>query len=517
MLKKSKIIITICLIFFIFLLVLIFSTIFALINSNNKLILNGISINNIDISNLNVDDAKEKLNNQLTNNFKNSIILKYNNYERKIIPSEIDCEPNILNSIQMAYKIGRSGNIFENNFTILKSKYTKKNLEITLNYNDKKLNNIIDDISQKIPGLVVDSSYYISDNSLIILNGSDGITLQKEETKNLIIESLYKLSTASSDIIIEPITKNITAKTINIEEIYKNIYSKPENASIQKNPFKLNPGSYGVDFAISLDEAKKMLEQPKSEYIIPLTYTSPEITVSNLDQNDIFPHTLSYSTTKYNESNIERVNNLKIATEKINGLILLPGESFSFNQTVGKRNIENGYKEAVIYANGQAEMGLGGGICQISSTLYNAVVLANLDVIERKNHSMIVSYLNPGLDATVSYGSIDFKFKNSRNYPIRIDATVRNGTVTISIQGIKEETEYNIEMQVEITQTIPFETTYINDNSLSQGERTIVQSGKNGYNCSTYKVTSSNGIIISKTLLSTDFYKSQNCIIHIKK
>lgn len=163
------------------------------------------------------------------------------------------------------------------------------------------------------------------------------------------------------------------------------------------------------------------------------------------------------------------------------------------------------------------KFGLGGGVCQISSTLYNAVLSANLDIVERKSHSMTVSYVDIGRDATVSYNIIDLKFKNSRSYPIRIDATVRNGTVTISIQGIREETEYDISLEVENIQTIPYETKYINDSSLSDGEKIIKQSGKNGYKCSTYKVISLNGITISKVLLSTDTYKSQDCIIYVKK
>lgn len=116
----------------------------------------------------------------------------------------------------------------------------------------------------------------------------------------------------------------------------------------------------------------------------------------------------------------------------------MPGETFSFNKVVGKRTIEEGYRNAKIYANGGVVDGLAGGICQISSTLYNAVLIANLKIEERRNHAFKTSYVAAGRDATVVYGTIDFKFTNSRSYPIKIAATVENGVAEFSINGIQE-------------------------------------------------------------------------------
>ena len=117
---------------------------------------------------------------------------------------------------------------------------------------------------------------------------------------------------------------------------------------------------------------------------------------------------------------------------------MLPGETFSYNKTLGARSTKAGYKTAKVYENGAVVDGIGGGICQISSTLYNAVLKANMQTVERRNHQFITSYVPEGRDATVAYGVTDFKFKNTRKYAIKIKATASNGVATISIYGIKE-------------------------------------------------------------------------------
>ena len=162
----------------------------------------------------------------------------------------------------------------------------------------------------------------------------------------------------------------------------------------------------------------------------------------------------------------------------------MPGEVFSYNQVVGERTIAAGYKEAPIYVSGEVVDGLGGGICQVTTTLYNAVVLANLEIVERSNHQFVPSYAKASRDATVVYGSIDFKFKNNRNYPIKILCSVSNGVVNFAIYGLKTADDY----EVEITSRITSQTS-------------------NYTNSEAYKILKKNGQVVSQTLLSRDTYK----------
>ena len=193
----------------------------------------------------------------------------------------------------------------------------------------------------------------------------------------------------------------------------------------------------------------------------------------------------------------------------------MPGEEFSFNEVVGKRTIQEGYRNAKIYENGQVVDGLAGGICQISSTLYNAVLLANLEITERRNHSFTSTYVPAGRDATVVYGTQDFKFKNSRNYPIKIEANVANGIAEFKIHGIKEEVEYDIKIIPVTTQTIPYQTEYVPDATLQPGQQKLTQAGHSGCKVTTYIEKRLGGAVISKKVLSNDTYNAMKAIINV--
>ena len=222
---------------------------------------------------------------------------------------------------------------------------------------------------------------------------------------------------------------------------------------------------------------------------------------------------LATYSTKYDGANINRTNNLELACEKINDKIVLAGETFSYNKTLGARTIADGYKEAKVYENGEVVDGIGGGICQVSSTLYNSVLMANMEIIERKNHQFVTSYTPAGRDATVVYGQTDFKFKNTRTYAIKIKATCSNGIITISIYGIKEEIDCTVSFSTETISTIPYTVKYIDDSTLTAGTEKVKQIGANGMITETYIIKTLNGTVVSKELLSKDTYNAMQRII----
>ena len=228
---------------------------------------------------------------------------------------------------------------------------------------------------------------------------------------------------------------------------------------------------------------------------------------------EAFPDLISTFSTNYDANNIPRTTNLKLAMQKLNGYVVNPGEVFSYNQALGKRTAEAGYKQAGGYAGGRVVQTLAGGICQISSTLYDAVVYANLDIVERHNHMFLAGYVGAGKDATVVYGSLDFKFKNTRNYPIMIKTSIGGGTAKISIYGVKEETEYDVEISTTVLSTIPYRVIYEEDSTLEPGKEKVVQGGMNGCKSITYKILRLNGQEISRTVLSSDTYDPMNKII----
>ena len=169
------------------------------------------------------------------------------------------------------------------------------------------------------------------------------------------------------------------------------------------------------------------------QVIIPLTMTQPEFTAAQLKEL-LFRDLLGAQMTYYAGSTAERINNIRLAAAKLDGLILLPGESFSYNEVVGKRTEEAGFQYADAYSDGQVVPELGGGICQVSSTLYSASLYARMKILSRTNHYFKVGYLDYGMDATVSWGGPDYKFRNDRELPVKIAAYLNEDESSLVVE-----------------------------------------------------------------------------------
>ncbi|MBR3512429.1 MAG: VanW family protein [Clostridia bacterium] len=504
-------------------LIIVFSFLYAFINMASNKMLRGISIENIDVSNLSFEEAKVKISEAVDLKLANESVLYLNGgeneFEEKVLPSQINATYNIDEILAKAYKLGRSPNILVNNYTIITTALFKKNYDLTFSYNESALDSIVQDIDSKIPGRMVEYNYSIDEDELTISKGKSGIIVDVDSLKNKILDEIKSrdltkiLETGNSEIArIEIPVNEAEPQKIDLDKIYSEIYKEPVNAYYEKQPFKIYPEENGIDFAITLAEAKDLLKENKDEYVIPLKVIVPEVTMDQIG-DEAFPDQLSQASTRYDASNRNRSRNLEIAAGKIDGKVLLPGEEFSFNGVVGKRTVEEGYRDAKIYSNGQVVDGLAGGICQISSTLYNAALLANLEITQRRNHYFKTSYIAAGRDATVVWGSIDFKFKNSRKYPIKIKASVHSGVAEFKIFGIKEEKEYEISILPVITSTIPYSTQVIDDPTLAPGQTVVQQGGMNGYRVTTYLEKKYNGQVESKEVITSDTYKAMTKII----
>ena len=493
----------------IIILALFFSTIFALVNMNNQKMMSGITIKGIDVSGLSKEEAKAKLETIYSEKMGKEIHLKYNEYESSLNPTLMEVSYDIDKAVEEAYKIGREGNIFINNYQILFTLIGKKDVDVNMTLNEEVTRQSIQDIGVNLPGIVIESSYFIEEDILTITRGKEGIAIDEESLLNKVKDNLNDINIQENDITI-PVVHKIPEE-INIDKIHEEVYKEVQDAYYTKDPFTIYPEVEGVDFDV---EAAKALiaAEVKDEYQIQLIITKPKVTVSQIG-SEAFPDRLSNFTTRYDASAKDRTTNLVIACQKLNGKVIMPGETFSYNQTLGKRTAAAGYKNAAVYENGQVVDGIGGGICQISSTLYNAVLMANLEIVERRNHQFVTSYLPAGRDATVVYGAIDFKFKNTRQYPIRLSASAKNGIATISIYGIKEENEYTFSFNTKTIASIPFGTKYVEDASLPAGTEKVQQNGVNGLKTETYITKMLNGKVISTTLLSRDTYDAMQKIV----
>lgn len=459
--KKSKHPAVIFLIFLAILLGILLAVFagFAIYNYNNRLVISkGIYINSIDVSNLTKEQAKEKLESYYTDQLSNDIALIYNDYKSFIKPSEIELTYDIASAVNYAYNYGKEGNIFQNNYQIFTTMINGLVLTPTYTLNEESLSKILTNISTELPDAIVESSYYIDGNTLIITKGSSGSVVNINSTTNNIKSKLTDLSYINETIPIDVVTQD--PKKVDIDQIYTEVHKDPKDAYYTKDPYTIYPSENGVDFKISIDEAKQIVETAENECEIPLKVLYPSVTTNMIGQ-EAFPDLLGTFSTHY-VSNADRTTNLRLAAGKINGTVLMPGEVFSYNSVVGERTIAAGYKSAAIYQDGQVVDGLGGGICQISSTLYNAALFANLEMVELYNHQFVPSYVTAGRDATVVYGVKDFKFKNSRNHAIKITCSVSGGIAKFNIWGVKEPTEYDVSVYANVSRTSSYikATTY---------------------------------------------------------
>lgn len=504
--NKKNIIVSIIIVSIIILALLVLSTGFAIANMNSKSIIAGVSIKGIKVAGLTKEQAIQTLKETFENESNQEIKLLIENEIYSISPNQIETSYNIEKAVNDAYEIGRKSNIFVNNYEILKNLLKKEDINIEISFNTNTLINLLKEINAKLPDAVMENTYSVEEKELIITRGKSGKAIDIEDTANMIISAIKNRN--YEDIKIETIQKE--PSEINIEKIHEEVYCEPKNAYFVKDPFELFPHKNGIDFDV--EKAKEILKEYKSEYIIPLIITAPKILTKDLGV-DAFSDLLSTYSTRYDEALVSRSTNVKLATKKLNNVMVMPGETFSYNKTLGKRTVAAGYKEAAGYAGGKVVQMVGGGICQVSSTLYDAVVYANLDIVERYNHMFVTGYAGAGKDATVSYGTLDFKFKNNREYPIVIKAEAKNGKCEVKIYGIKQDVEYNVELDVKVLGYTPYSVIYEDDPTMEVGKEKVSQYGANGCKSITYKIVKQNGVEISKAVLSTDTYKPMNKII----
>lgn len=283
-----------------------------------------------------------------------------------------------------------------------------------------------------------------------------------------------------------------------------------KNASIQFNKGTVTFNQETVGNELNIDTSLKKVENQIvkrnfSTIDLEVEYKKPHITVNDI--KDINTVLGSYST-KFSTADKNRTYNINLACSKINGYILMPGDVFSMSKVLGAVNEETGYKEAPVIIKNQLTKGYGGGVCQVSSTLYNSVLLAGLDVTNRNPHSLTLPYIAPGRDATINGDTLDFKFMNNLDYPICINAGTEGGTLRIRIMGRKNKNADTIKLRTQVIAYYePQEAEVIIDNTLAYGQSVVEIKEKKGVRVVLYRETYRNGDLLFQEKISEDYYK----------
>ena len=302
-------------------------------------------------------------------------------------------------------------------------------------------------------------------------------------------------------------------------QLAEQIDAKPRSAHLES----FDPQT--LSFTFAREQVGRTLDQKKLVQDIEMALSAgggnvqmeiaaiaPEVSYENVSSQYGM---ITTAVTNASSSTRNRLNNIALALQIIDGTCLEPGQTFSFNEVVGERTRDRGFKSAPAYSRGEVTEEVGGGICQVSTTLFNAAVKANMEIKERYNHSMTVSYVDPGKDAAVDWGNKDLKFTNTSDDNVYISCYLsEDERVHISVYGKLLEEGKTITLEGKKTDTIDPETEYRVNFAMASGESKLVQKGKKGYSATTYKIWwDANGNEIEREQLCKSRYNAANEII----
>ncbi|MBM7551089.1 VanW family protein [Peptoniphilus gorbachii] len=302
------------------------------------------------------------------------------------------------------------------------------------------------------------------------------------------------------------------------EEVILNIGSKIFKKALDAYPIINEDGSVTIKDSeigryMDINEAKNLinldiLHEDKIE--LPVYKTEPKIYSNYYDGID---KKLGDFETDYSSSIKNRKENIRLAASKFNNMKLNPGDEISFNDVVGEISEKTGFKSATVIVGGEYESGIGGGICQVSTTLYNSLILSDLEITERHNHSRPIHYVDLGTDAAVARGYKDLKFKNNTNNPILILSEANGEKLNFKVLGNGSDRDYEVKIIPQLLGTVSPGVDTIYSDALPDGESTVRESGARGYSYKTYKEIIKNGEVVDKKEISKSYYLPKDKVV----
>ena len=407
-----------------------------------------------------------------------------------------------------AFAVGRTGNPFVRMWNVIKATAGQNEAQIAATVDEDGLTKTLEDIASKALTEPVEPTWEIGTDTMTIYAGKPGVNFDADAVEQVLDEKIRLMDFEPYEVSVEL----SETPQIDIDKIAEQVIGDPVSATVSKEDGKtIIPEKVGVQFDV--EEARTIIGDGSAEsYEIPVTTTAAKVTAEKLEEV-LFRDTLASCSTSLNEGNVPRTNNVRLASAAINGTILNPGEEFSYNNVVGERTTERGYQSAGAYSGNEIIDEVGGGVCQPSSTLYMAVLRADLEVTQRVNHSFTVAYTPLGEDATVSWGGPDFCFKNDTDYPIKILAEQSNGQLTMTIVGTKTS-DKTVTTRTEVIETYTPQRIEKKDNSMMVGQSRVEVSGIPGYSTRTYKIITENGQT-TEELANTSNYIKRDEVVYV--
>ena len=410
-----------------------------------------------------------------------------------------------------AWSVGREEGVlgwFRNGWAMLTGTLgARARTDIVIYYNDDTLRAEVEKMAAAFDREASDSTYELTRDGIYATKATVGRTLDQAG----LIRSIVALEGAPGDI--EADWEAFPGRGLDMNVIALELNAEASSARYDIELGRVVDGAVGVNLDPQTAQAALEAAAPGETIRLPAQVTYPDMTAQELEAV-LFRDELGTATTKISGTTARRTN-VRLAGEAVNGLILNDGDVFDFNAVVGRRTVEKGYGTAPAYVNGETVESLGGGICQTSSTIYYAALLSNLEIVERYAHRYVVTYMPLGMDATVSWGGPEFRFRNDTGYPLRIDVACDNSEITVTMVGTKTDDTY-VKMTYEQLSSTGYETEYEETDELDWGTQQVKQTPYTGRKVISYRnVYKGDGTLISTTQEATSNYKSRNEIIQV--
>lgn len=499
-------------------------------DTDNGLILNNVTVVGVNIGGLTPEQAIQAIHRVTDLTYsQEDMVIQLPDGQIRLSPKDTGASIDIEALVQAAYNYGRNGTTAENKLAYTQSLVSAHTISALpyLQLDRGYIRQMLQDYFADFDSSYDESSYTLEGDqpvldgkdfdenapcqTLVLYTGTPGKHVDIEQIYNDILDAysfnVFLVKADYSEEGQEP-------KALDLEAIFEELHSDPVDAKMNPETFEVEPEIYGYTF--DLEKAMSMLKltQYGQELRIDMEYIVPEVLSKDLEEL-LFRDVLgSFETAHSTDTN--RTANLKLACKAINGLVIDPGESFSFNETLGNRSGDEGYKNALCGEH-DAEEQLGGGICQVASALYHCVLVGDLRITEHHTHTHQPDFITGGMDAMVDGGSMDFRFLNTNAYPVRIEAEVSGGYVKIKLLGTDEK-DYFIRMDYTVENSSNPETVYEEyeeGNTEGYKDGDVIREGIKGCTVSIYKCTYSKetGKQISRDLVQTTTYRALDRVI----
>ena len=474
--------------------------------SDDGLILNNVTVAGINLGGMTREQAEEALRRATDQTYTHQdMVVELPDTNMSFSPEETGAQLDVDAVIQAAYDYGRKGT-YEEREQAKESALSQVHHIALLPYltlNTDLIRSRLEEYGANFNSEFADSSAVMEGDAPVLDSGAEGFDpeapcqtlvlylgtpgrkLDVEKVYNDVLDAYSFNKFLVTTELEEPET---LPAPIDLQALYNQYHRDSADAVMDDETYEVSREVYGYTF--DLENAKLLLEYAKygDTLRIDMEYILPEARYEEL-AGMLFRDVLGEFQTEHTKDE-NRNNNLKLACQAINGMILKPGEVFDFNVVVGKRTAEAGYKAADAYSSGKTVKTLGGGVCQVSSTIYYCCLLADLEIVDRSPHSYVSSYMPMGTDATVSWNGPEFRFKNSTNYPIRIETEVADGYVKAKLIGTDEK-DYYIKIESEVITTRNPTTVYeeidVDDNPEGYKDGQVISTAYKGYTVQTYK------------------------------